>query len=311
MEKLEYIASQIDALKYDIKAEVIINDLLKNHKIDENQYVTRHEGQFSRAYRFDILESEILDHEYNDQQTLQLNLSRDSFYDMLPENLTHDTKNDALNKDVDVMIKEYQVQKKQQKAARSFFQPFENELFSYGVEVEHFEDGFLFELNSHLVPQMFYDFWGIDRDFPALLVSKFIRLLPFSYRIVGDIEQTCNILSLLLEEDVHISYKGHHKYSDEEQNTELGMSRLGLDLIAGTTYDDYSNHLDISIGPLKNSSFTDYIHEGKKKKFVEMFYDHFFPIEVEIKTIILLPKEKQDFEFDISESPVLGYNTRI
>ncbi|WP_449399635.1 hypothetical protein [Chryseobacterium wanjuense] len=42
-----------------------------------------------------------------------------------------------------------------------------------------------------------------------------------------------------------------------------------------------------------------------------MFYDHFFPIEVEIKTIILLPKEKQDFEFDISESPVLGYNTRI
>ena len=69
MEKLEYIASQIDALKYDIKAEVIINDLLKNHKIDENQYVTQHEGQFSRAYRFDILESEILDHEYNDQQT--------------------------------------------------------------------------------------------------------------------------------------------------------------------------------------------------------------------------------------------------
>jgi len=184
-------------------------------------------------------------------------------------------------------------------------------MFSYGVNVENLENEFLFELNSYLAPAMFYDFWGIDKDFPPLLISKFIRLLPFAYKIVGNIEESCHILSILLEEDVNVTYRGHHEYSDKSQNIELGLNRLGLDLIAGTTYDDYSCHLDLQIGPLKKSSFIDYIHEGKKKKFIEMFYDHFFPIEVEVNTIILLPKEKQDFEFNTTETPVLGYNTRI
>lgn len=311
MGNLQAVISEINALKYDIRAEVVVNDLLKNREIDENQYVIQNEGQFSRTYRFDILGSELVDFDYDSKQILQLNLSRDSIYDMLPENISHDAKNDAPEKDVDVMIKEYQTQKKQQKTARNFFQPFENEMFRYGVEVENFENNFLFELNSYLAPEIFYDFWGIDKNFPPLLVSKFIRLLPFAYKIVGDIDYTCHILSVLIEENVNISYKGHHKYSDEYQNIELGMSRLGLDLIAGTTYDDYSNHLDISIGPLKNQSFTDYIHEGKMKQFIEIFYDHFFPLEVEINTIILLPKEKQDFEFKTTEIPILGYNTRI
>lgn len=311
MKNLEHLTKQINALKHDIRAEVVINDLLKNNEIDENQYVIQKEGQFSRAYRFDILQSEVTDYDYDSKQMLKLNLSRDSIYDMLPENLTHQTQNDTPNKDVDVMIREYQTQKKQQKAARTFFQPFDNEMFSYGVNVENLENDFLFELNSYLAPEMFYDFWGIDKDFPPLLISKFIRLLPFAYKIVGNIEEACHILSILLEENVSVTYKGHHEYSDESQNVELGVNRLGLDLIAGTTYDDYSCHLDLQIGPLKNSSFIDYIHEGKKKKFIEMFYDHFFPIEVEVNTIILLPKEKQDFEFNTTETSVLGYNTRI
>ena len=311
MENLENIAGLINALKNDIRAEVVINNLLKNLELDEKQYLIQNEGQFSRAYRFDILMAEIVDFDYDNKQFLQLNLSRDSIYDMLPENLSHSIRNDVADKDVDVMIREYQIQKKQQKAARNFFQPFENEIFSYGVEVEGFENNFLFELNSYLAPEMFYDFWGIDKSFPPLWVSKFIRLLPFTYKIVGNIEQTCHILSVLLEEEVNISYKGHHEYSDENQNIELGMSRLGLDLIAGNSYDDYSNHLDLSIGPLQKSSFTDYIHDGKKKKFIDMFYEHFFPIELEINTIIILPKEKRNFGFSTIETPILGYNTMI
>lgn len=311
MKNLEHLTKQINALKYDIRAEVVVNDLLKNNEIDESQYIIQNDGQFSRVYRFDILESDVTDFDYDSMQMLKLSLSRDSIYDMLPENLTHHTKNDTPNKDVEVMIGEHQAQKKQQKAARTFFQPFENEMFSYGVSVENLENEFLFELNSYLAPEMFYDFWGIDRDFPPLLVSKFIRLLPFAYKIVGNIEEACHILSVLLEEEVKVTYRGHQQYADESQNIELGVNRLGLDLIAGNSYDDYSNHLDLQIGPLQNSLFTDYIHDGKKKKFVDMFYDHFFPIEVEIKTIILLPKDRQDFEFAGSESPVLGYNTRI
>lgn len=311
MNHLEYIAELINSLKHDIKAEIIINALLESKDIQDGQFVIQKEGQFSRAYRFDVLSSEVTDYDYDSIQILKLNLSRDSIYDMLPEGMTHQTKNDIPEKGVDTMIKEYNIRKKQQKSARLFFQPFENEFFQYGISTEAFESGFLFELNSSHVPDMFYDFWNISRDFPPLLVSKFIRLLPFAYKIVGNISQASHILSVLLEEQVEVRDRDYQQYADEKQGVSLGDTRLGLDSITGTSYDDYSKHLDIKIGPLQNSSFTDFIHDGEKKKFVEMFYEHFFPIEVEITTIILLPEDKEKFEFKDTADAVLGYNTCI
>lgn len=311
MEHLEHISQLITAFNHDVKAEVIIGDLLKTGDIDEDQYLIQKDGQFSRAYRFDILNSDVTDFDYDSTQFLKLSISRDSIYDMLPEGITHQSKNDIPEKGVDTMIKEYNARKKQQTAARTFFQPFENEFFRYGVETETFESDFLHELNASKAPEMFYDFWNISKDFPPLLVSKFIKLLPFAYKIVGNIPLSTHILSVLLEELVTVNDREYQEYSDESQGISLAESRLGLDFITGNSYDDYSKHLDIKIGPLKNASFTDFIHEGNKKKFVEMFYEHFFPIEVEIKTIILLPEEKQKFEFDTKTQPILGYNTCI
>ncbi len=311
MEHLNDLAAQITSLEYDIRAEVIINDLLKSGDIDEKSFVIHKEGQFSRTYRFDMLDAQVIDYKYDSAQLLKFSLSRDSIYDMLPEGMTHSTKNDAQGKDVDVMIKEYNKQKKQQKTARLFFQPFENEFFRYGVDAEAFESNFLFELNGCKAPDMLYDFWNISRDFPPLLVSRFIRLLPFAYKIVGNISQAVHILSVLLEEQVEVSNRDYQQYADEDQGISLGESRLGLDSITGTLYDDYSRHLDIKIGPLKTASFIDFIHQGQMKKFVEMFYEHFFPIEVEINTIILLPDNKQKFEIKNTKDAVLGYNTFI
>lgn len=306
-----HIANLVTSLKYDIRAEVIINDLLESGDLKEGQYVIRKEGQFSRSYRFDMLDTKVVDYDYDSTPMLSFGLSRDCMYDTLPEAISHNSQNDIPGKEVETMIGEYNNRKKQQKAARNFFQPFENEMFLYGVEIESFERKFLFGLNSSNIPDMFYDFWNISRDFPEHLIAKFIRLLPFAYKIVGDIMLAGDILSILLEEKVSVNNRAYQRYADESQGISLGETRLGLDSITGTEYDDYSRHLDIMIGPLQKSSFTDFIHEGKKKRFVEIFYEHFFPIEVEINTIILLPEGQQKFEFNKTEISVLGYNTTI
>ena len=310
-QSLEHTAAQITSLQHDIRSEVIISDLLESRDLKDGEYIIRREGQFSRAYRFDVLDVQVTDYDYDSTQILAFALSRDSMYDTLPEAMTYGVKNDVPGKGVETMIREYNEQKKQQKAARTFFQPFENEMFGYGVAIEDFERKFLFGLNGSRVPDMFYDFWNISRDFPPLLVSKFIRLLPFAYKIVGDIFLAVHILSVLLEEPVNVKDRAYQEYADESQGISLGETRLGLDSITGSKYDDYSKHLDISIGPLQKSSFTAFIHEGKKKQFTELFYEHFFPIEVEINTIIILPEEKQKFEFGGTEDSVLGYNTTI
>ena len=43
---LEHIAKEITALKYDIKAEVLVSDLIQHKHIKENQCIVEKEGQF-------------------------------------------------------------------------------------------------------------------------------------------------------------------------------------------------------------------------------------------------------------------------
>ncbi|MEA1850753.1 type VI secretion system baseplate subunit TssG [Chryseobacterium sp. MHB01] len=310
MNHLQHIASLITSFPQDIRAEVIINDLIQSGDLKAEDYTVLKEGQFSRAYRFDVLDAKVADSD-DEKAQLVLNLSRDSMYDTLPQGIFHNSQNDTSGKDVDVMIREYYDQKKQQKEARKFFQPFENEMFEFGVEIENFESSFLSALNGTKAPDLFYTFWNMSRDFPPLLISKFIRLLPFTYKIVGNISQACHILSILLEEEITVNERGYQKYADDSKTTLLGETRLGLDSITGTQYDDYSRHIDIKIGPLKKSTFTDFIYTGKKKKFVDMFCEYFFPLEIEITTIILLQENEEKFDMSRQTKAILGYNTCI
>lgn len=310
MTHLNEILSLIRNIKSDIRAEVIVNDLLNNKIISDNQFIIQKESQFSRTYRRDILEVDIKDFNLDKKEYLNFTLSRDSLYDLLPEGVFHQSKNEYPDKGVNKMINEYQTQKKEQKAARVFFQPFENEFFAYGVSLEDFETNFLSELNNPSVSELFYEFWGISKEIPHRLASKLIHFLPYTYQIVGNISLATELLSFFLDEKVSIINKGSQQYSDEKLAISLGEAQLGIDFISGMEYDDYSLHLEVQIGPLKNSSFLDYILDGKIKNFLDLYYDYFFPMETDLQTNILIPNDQQNFEFT-NKNTILGYNTII
>ena len=309
---LEHIAQEITALKYDIKAEVLVSDLIQHKHIKENQCIVEKEGQFSRSYRFDVLDASVKDYLYNATQMLYISLSRDSLYDTLPEGMVHCKNADTSKKGIETMIKEYRQQKEEEKAARLFFAPLENELFQFNVQTEIFESKFFQEINSSLAPKALYTLWNTTREFTSKLSSKFIRLLPYVYKIVGNISKTCEILSLLLEEPVDVKTKESEHFSDTSQSSYLGKCFLGLDSTIGTNYIDYSKHLELQIGPLKKTALPEYLHQGILKRFISFFCEHFFPLEVEVTTQILLPKEKQSCILNKLEEPsFLGYNTYL
>lgn len=312
MSNLASIVSQINHLKYDIRAEVLINHLLHNQVIRGNQYWVSHQGQFTRSYRSDVLGAKILDFNYDATQLIDLELSRDSLYDVLPENFTHSTQNEIPNKGVETMIQEHKIRKQQEKSARKFFSPFENEFFSVGVATETFEHQTFEALNGSEVPALFYTLWDISAEFPSYLVSKFIRLLPYAYKIVGDIPLTIEILSELLEEKVHLHDNEYEQYTDKTQEIHLGEEIiLGVDSIIGIDYQDYTKHFILEIGPVEKAPFSDYILQGKRSKFIKMFCEHFFPIEVEIQIVVLPSEKDKQFKFTQEQHLVLGYNTYL
>ncbi|WP_281234466.1 hypothetical protein [Flavobacterium gelatinilyticum] len=306
---LEKLLDEIENIPYDIRAEIIANELIEQDEVAPDEITILNQGQFSRAFRGDVLGAVIQDDNYVRQDYLTLLLSRDSMYDALPEGFVHSLRENNADKSVHQMIKEHKHQKKQENEARKFFAPFENEIFHYRTKIEAVERNFLYQLNGSKPLEFFYDFWGLSHFYPPVLVSKFIQLLPYAYKIVGNIDLSCRCLESIIEEKVVYKITSSKEYSDEKEEIKLGENRLGVDLICGSKYMDYSMNLTIEIGPIMNNSLENYLHDGKIKKFIDCFYEHFFPMEVEPKTILVLNKETEEFNFN--KQPVLGFTTRI
>ena len=55
MEYLTGVINEINHLPYDIRAEVLLNHLLDKGIISDNEYIVKHQGQFVRGYRTDVL----------------------------------------------------------------------------------------------------------------------------------------------------------------------------------------------------------------------------------------------------------------
>lgn len=306
---LEELVREIEGISYDIRAEVIANELLESNSVVPDEITISNHGQFSRAHRSDVLGAAIQDDNYDKQEFLNIQLSRDSMYDALPEGFVHSLNENNADKSVGQMIREHKHQKRQEAEARNFFTPFENEIFHYRTKIESVERDFLYKLNGSKPLEFFYDFWGLPHIYPAILVSKFIQLLPYAYKIVGDIDLACRCLASIIEEKVSFTTTTSKEYSDEGEQVILGENRLGVDFISGNNYMDYSLYVTIEIGPIVNKPFHNYINNGEIKIFIDCFYEHFFPMEVEIKTVLLMNEQTE--EFNLSKEPVLGFTTRI
>lgn len=306
---LEELVREIEGISYDIRAEVIANELLESNSVVADEITISNHGQFSRAHRSDVLGAAIQDDNYDKQEFLNIQLSRDSMYDALPEGFVHSLNENNADKSVGQMIREHKHQKRQEAEARNFFTPFENEIFHYRTKIESVERDFLYKLNGSKPLEFFYDFWGLPHIYPAILVSKFIQLLPYAYKIVGDIDLACRCLASIIEEKVSFTTTTSKEYSDEGEQVILGENRLGVDFISGNNYMDYSLYVTIEIGPIVNKPFHNYINNGEIKIFIDCFYEHFFPMEVEIKTVLLMNEQTE--EFNLSKEPVLGFTTRI
>ncbi|MFV0305617.1 MAG: type VI secretion system baseplate subunit TssG [Moheibacter sp.] len=311
MDRIERVQNKLNTIPYDLKAEVILSsivDLLKKNNYD---FLVNHKSQFKRSYSKDVLGVEIVDYEYDSTQILSVDLSRDGIYDTLPEGVFHYPKHTKTNQSVDDMTSEYREQKEEEVFARKFFTPFENEFFLVGLKKEQEECDILLELNGSKPLDFYYRFWDLEKDLPKSLTAKLIRILPYAYRIVGNLDLTAKCLRYIIDENVEIVELGYKETTDSEQSINLGDCRLGLDMISGSTYTDYSLYLEFKIGPLENSYFMEYIHNGGYERLIHKFYEYFLPMEIDVKTTILLPQQIETFSFEDEKQPILGITTRI
>ncbi len=62
---LEELVEEVKNIPYDIRAEIVANELINNGDIISEEFMISNLGQFSRAYRSDVIGVNIQDENYN------------------------------------------------------------------------------------------------------------------------------------------------------------------------------------------------------------------------------------------------------
>jgi len=256
----------------NFKAEIFVTEILENSDLELTDIDVFNQSTFSRSYRRDVIDFKV-DSYSRDTDKLQFNVARNGLYDTLPEGLFHDTVSAKSN----ISYKElHQKQKKQEKDARSFFAPLENEFFTQKVIIEKSERKLINEF-TNLKTDFLLKFWNLNPEIPSDYSIKLLQLLPYVHKISGEIELTALSLEKIIGEKVTIIKK--YKSVNQDTQDTSNKNQLGVDLVLELKETTISYPCwDIMIGPINKKNVDKYIVSGATKKFITIFCDYFIPM---------------------------------
>ena len=270
MKKKVDIEEAIKNIRYDLKAEVILADLISNG-LESDDFVVIPKGTFKRRYSRDIAYVTPMKLQ-NGQVPAGIYVNRDAIYDTLPEGLFHEKTETGEPKSASKGSKKL---KAEEKATRNFFLPFENELFSQKINLELEERKILLSFSENLFDDLNSDFWNFDPLTNRDYLSRIAKFLHFSHKIAGNLSLTGKCLSAILNETVDATLVESRTTIKENRNKgeisgcTLGNKSLGVDFVCGESFNTNNQFLQFTIGPLKNTRITDYLENGTVSTFLK------------------------------------------
>lgn len=312
MEKLTELVKRINNIREDIRAEVIVSDLLASG-IHEDDILIRFIGQLERPRSRDIARVRVVQNSKSRNQ-LEIILNRDSIYDMLPEGMFHQpsAKNQSIS--VPAMVEEYHQHQQEEEEVRQFFAPFENELFLQRTYTESEEFQQLFQIQQLLLNDAVLTNLGINPELPPVFTTKLLSIIPYTYQIVGDISKTEHLFSLLLGDPITIKAGRFSEPVKSDRSSFLGHITLGADSTAGNIMMPGHYLVQLIVGPVSKEEFSQYKDGGWKTGALQTLINFIIPIEWEMTTEIEIEKEEaKSFILNDGErtNARLGYTTSL
>jgi hypothetical protein len=265
-----------------LRAEAFCSALLDNGFFFDN-LIIEFAGSFRRTYRKDI-DSVMLQKEEHKNDKISLVLNRDSIYDKLPEGLFHQSVGSGRTAALKDMVEEHRRFKEEERAARKFFQPIQQEIFRFAVMAEQEERNIFFGTLNGEVPEFFFSFWDIPQDLPRKPAELMTRLMPLQQRIKADKALIAKALELSLGKQVSVTesiVEQQHYDNTVFRTGDGGM--LGLDTITGNVFAENSKRWTFTIHHLTISQTGDYCDNRPFGKFLNRFTEIFLPVEIDAK----------------------------
>ncbi|WP_010521171.1 hypothetical protein [Aquimarina agarivorans] len=285
---------------HDLKAEILVLELLENTYLEEEDIVVLFKSNFARGFRRDILNSKI-----NDKGKFEIQISRNGMYDAIPQGVFH--KPVGIN--TQMAYKEIRRKnRKEEKDARMLFAPLENEFFLQKIAIEKEEKNNLFKFNNSIKDSFPIDFWGIRDKVPAKYIFEFVKALPFAHKISKDKDLIAKCLEKIIKEKVEIynAFKPLNNSGNYHEEQVLGLN-LSLDTKKTTVLFPFFT-ICITISNLNSRHL--FTKNGIGTQFISVFCEYFVPLEAEYEIQVNNTSSKEIFCLN-EESAVLGLSAKI
>ncbi|HEX4850056.1 MAG TPA: hypothetical protein VFV08_04575, partial [Puia sp.] len=229
MNNLEQFNEKLQVLPHDIRAEIIVADLLSEGMSVED-LVFKNRTVFSRNFHFDIERTSIIEIETTKRKKLCFEMNRDGMYDQLPEDLFHQVSEMLKDTDKEETIQEIKNQRSFESQCRLFFQPFEQEFYRERIKLEWQERKFLFQTNDFLRGDVFERIWNFPEFLDDEQKTKLGLLLPILHRIIGNLDLLQYIIENITGDQIQISINSP-AITNLEEDPQMGEMRLNIDSI--------------------------------------------------------------------------------
>ncbi|MFA9371100.1 MAG: hypothetical protein ACERIH_05275 [Labilibaculum antarcticum] len=289
--------NDLKAMPFNLKAEIIASQLYDRGVTSENLTIHMN-SSFNRPFRRDVEKAQLgIDDEW-DQVTLLL--SRNGIYDLLPEGVVHESNQGNGKENIQQLIQHHQKQKREEKEARLFFKPFENELFAILVRIER-QEADLLKNQDRQFQSFLIRFWDINQDLTDSQKQFLLKVAPLAYSVKGNIAKICKILQVFLSKPV--SYKRVYSCVISnilQKNKEI---ILGHNFIVGNSTEELPS-IQFQVEGVKENEVKDYLKGGFIHKFIMEFLEYLLPAEYELEVICKTNRSYTPIGFG-----VLGYSS--
>jgi hypothetical protein len=285
-----------------LRAEVLLAELSGNGLAEEELQI-HFEGSFRKIYRTDV--SKITSNPYQEGTAdggVEIRVNRDSLYDDLPEGVFHQPVAATGNTNVNGMIADSRRLKQEEKMARRFFAPFDQQLLLFSTTIEQEERRRLQHMEAGNLTNDPYAFWGLPPAIPYDMAVRLSAVLPWSYAIKGNQPLIASVLESILEKSVSVQTIRQPYQPAWQASRNMGHIRLGDDAVLGQAYEEETVVWAFTIHGISGTEMPAYVQGGAVNGLLEYVNDLFLPIEVDAR-----------FEFETEKktaaafTPILGY----
>lgn len=303
------LVATLESTGHDFKASVVAAELVDN-AIAPDTFFFKNRSTFKRPVSRDI--EDIFWNDSDDSLSqLIFELNREGIYDMLPEAVVHNQTRKVAPGEERKLGNEL---RKQERDARQFFSPLENEFHHRSLKLDTIERELLKNNNPKRNREFFNYFFEDSSMLTDQQLVVLMHILPLSHKICSDLRLVSLTISKILNYKTTVSGRWIQRKHvlPEESALTLSHATLGTDAILNDHFSVPTRYFDVCISGIPTNEYAHFNGWGKHLNVLRFILPYFFPAGADYGISLQCVHEEASLVADDSSTTsFLGFNSYI